>query len=187
MHHILDLGRLRENILTQKIKDMDDIIFEFRKITYYYKFYGVDGVCNTAFNYNKEYGPVCNVWIFAHFGINEIIPNKKYFSHHTLGMFNALLKQCDFYEEEKKRGITQFESRRGDEVKLAGDILTFCYEIAAEDEYILSRETSRDYYSENFISEGESSEGESSEGESSEGESSEGESSEGESSEGESS
>lgn len=148
MHHILDLRRLRYNILTRKIVDIEDIIFEFRKITYYYKFYGVDGVCKTEFNDKKTYTEINNIWIFAHFPINEIIPiNKIYFSNHKVIVFHKLTdKGCDFYDEEEKRGMKTFESTRADDVDLDFNILSFCSEIDEEYQFVLSEEDSRDYY-----------------------------------------
>jgi hypothetical protein len=130
-YHALDLRRLCYNILTQKIVDIEDIIFEFRKITYYYKFYGVggvDGVCKTDVNHNKTYTEVCNVWISAHFPINEIIPvNKINFLEYKELVFHKLIRKgSDFYDEEKKRGKTTFDSTRANDVNLDFTILDFC-------------------------------------------------------------
>jgi hypothetical protein len=146
---------LRYNILTRKIVDIEDIIFEFRKITYYYKFYGVGGicgVCKSEFNKKKTYTEINNVWIFAHFPINEIIPiNKIYFSHHKVLVFHKLIvKGCNFYDEEEKRGMKTFDSMRANDVDLDFTILSFCSEIEEEYEFVVSKEDSRDYYSDSF-------------------------------------
>jgi len=155
IHHIIDLRRLRENILARKIVDIEDIIFEFRKITYYYKFYGVGGVCGVCkseFNKKKTYTEINNVWIFAHFPINEIIPiNKIYFSQHKVLVFHKLIvKGCDFYDEEKKRGMMSFDSTKANDVDLDFNILSFCSEIEEEYQFVLSGENSSDYHSDSF-------------------------------------
>ena len=61
--HALALSTLCFNICTKKIVDMEDIIFEFCKITYYYKFFNPPCKMQESFN---------NLWVYAHFPISEL-------------------------------------------------------------------------------------------------------------------
>lgn len=173
--HYTDLFNLCSSIRAQKIVDIRDIMFEFRKISYYYKYYGAYSICKTTFcilNTNKSYSSSCLtyenvnktdteiscVWISAHFPFPFTAPftapNDKT-SVYVLASQNCQTlydKGCDFYDQ---KNLT-FESNRACYIDLTdsdSDLVEFASylnEIEKELLFIKSEEDSSKHYSEFF-------------------------------------
>lgn len=132
-----DLRRLLSRIHEQKM-NIEDIIFEFRKITYKYKLYGPGGI-RTAKLEDLQYQKYL-LWVYAHFSISYIISHCNADIMKKFGRSSSSY-YCVFMKSEMKTD----ESPRDINVKINYDILSLLRLIKREFEFVKSGISPRDY------------------------------------------
>ena len=132
-----DLRRLLSRIHEQKM-NIEDIIFEFRKITYKYKLYSPCGL-RTAKLEDPRYQKYL-LWVYAHFSISYIISHCKADIMKKFGRSSSSY-YCVFMKSEMKTD----ESPRDINVKINYDILSLLRLIKREFEFVKSGISPRDY------------------------------------------